>query len=281
MSPIWVRARAELRARLPSMLALALLVGLAAGVVMTTAAGARRTDTSYKRFARAYLAADMEVFPSFGPQFAQLDFDAVSKLPQVAAATRLHYIGTADQTENVAVGDSAYGVSIDRVKLLEGRLPKPDSLDEAAVSFTTAKSRHLHIGSTFRVDLPPPDSKGQPLAVTFHVVGIEASPGEFPPQLSSFGISSQSNAIHVSDGFYRSIKDKYFTLDFLLLRLKRGSADVQAVNDELNTMAGDKAQLNANLNDQAANVQRSIHLQAVALWIVGALVALIGLMVLS
>ncbi|MGZ4206121.1 MAG: hypothetical protein ACXVES_12780, partial [Actinomycetota bacterium] len=69
MSPIWVRARAELRARLPSMLALALLVGLAAGVVMTTAAGARRTDTSYKRFARAYLAADMEVFPSFGPQF--------------------------------------------------------------------------------------------------------------------------------------------------------------------------------------------------------------------
>ncbi|MGZ4120984.1 MAG: FtsX-like permease family protein, partial [Actinomycetota bacterium] len=281
MSPIWVRARAELRARLPSMLALALLVGLAAGVVMTTAAGARRTDTSYKRFARAYLAADMEVFPSFGPQFAQLDFDAVSKLPQVAAATRLHYIGTADQTENVAAGDSAYGVSIDRVKLLEGRLPKPDSLDEAAVSFTTAKSRHLHIGSTLRVDLPPPDSKGQPLAVTFHVVGIEASPGEFPPQLSSFGISSQSNAIHVSDGFFRSVKDRYFYLDFLLLRFKHGSADVQAVNDALNGMAGDKAQLNANLNDQAANVQRSIHLQAVALWIVGALVALIGLMVLS
>ncbi|MGZ4207501.1 MAG: FtsX-like permease family protein, partial [Actinomycetota bacterium] len=180
-----------------------------------------------------------------------------------------------------AAGDANYGVTVNRVKVLEGRMPRPESLDEAAVAFTAAKSRHLHLGSTLTVTLPPPDPSAQPLDVTLHVVGIVAVPGEFPPQLSSFGISTQSNAIHVSDGFFRLVKDRYFYLDFLLLRFKHGSADVQAVNDALNGMAGDKAQLNANLNDQAANVQRSIHLQAVALWIVGALVALIGLMVLS
>src|SRR5207245_968959 len=58
-------------------------------------------------------------------------------------------------------------------------------------------------------------------------------------------------------------------------------ADIPAVNAALNEMAKGKPQLNQNLGEQAANVQRSIHLQAVALWIVSGLVALIGLLVLS
>src|SRR5260221_8774102 len=57
------------------------------------------------------------------------------------------------------------------------------------------------------------------------------------------------------------------------------------MNDDLNNLAqkeaNGKPQLNQDLGAQAANVQRSIHLQAVALWIVSGLVALIGLLVLS
>jgi hypothetical protein len=40
----WLRFRAELRTRWRSALALALLVRLAGGIVLTTVAGARRTD---------------------------------------------------------------------------------------------------------------------------------------------------------------------------------------------------------------------------------------------
>jgi hypothetical protein len=72
-----------------------------------------------------------------------------------------------------------------------------------------------------------------------------------------------------------------FTLDFLLLRFKRGAADFKAVNEELNELAEGLPQLNQNLGAQAENVNRSIHLNAVALRIVAALVALIALLVLS
>jgi len=75
MTAVLTRARAELRARRASMIALTLLVGIGAATVMTLAAGARRTDTAYPRFARAYKAADVVVYPSFGSEFAILDFN--------------------------------------------------------------------------------------------------------------------------------------------------------------------------------------------------------------
>ncbi|MGP8000904.1 MAG: hypothetical protein ACLPKI_26810 [Streptosporangiaceae bacterium] len=46
MAPAWLTLRADLRQRWPSMLGLVLLIGLVGGVVLTTAAGAQRTDTA-------------------------------------------------------------------------------------------------------------------------------------------------------------------------------------------------------------------------------------------
>src|SRR5437660_2536818 len=87
MTAVLTRARAELRARRASMIALTLLVGIGAATVMTLAAGARRTDTAYPRFARAYKAADVVAYPSFGSEFAILDFNTVARLPQVVATS--------------------------------------------------------------------------------------------------------------------------------------------------------------------------------------------------
>ena len=281
MTAVLARARAELRARIPAVVALGVLLGLGAGAVMMLAAGARRTDTAYPRFARAYKAADVTIirFPSQpGNDFAQLDFSVVAKEPQVADAATLHFLATTENLQILA-GDAAYGTTVNRPKLLEGRRPRADSLDEMMVSFLLAQSNHLHVGSHVPVHFPVTFTKSLP--VTLHVVGIEASPGEFPPQISN-GTPGQGGVAHVSDALYRSLKDqRVFTFDFLLLRLKHGSADLPALNDELNRLANGLPQLNQDLNAQAANVQRSIHLQAVALWIVSGLVALIGLLVLS
>src|SRR5205807_2052892 len=49
MTAVLTRARAELRARRASMIALTLLVGIGAATVMTLAAGARRTRTASTR----------------------------------------------------------------------------------------------------------------------------------------------------------------------------------------------------------------------------------------
>ena len=61
MRAVWARARAELRGRLWSWVAIAALVGLAGGVVIAAAAGARRTDTAYPRFLATHTPADVIV----------------------------------------------------------------------------------------------------------------------------------------------------------------------------------------------------------------------------
>ena len=49
MAPVWFALRAGMRRRWRALVSLALLLGLAGGVVLTAAAGARRTDTAYPR----------------------------------------------------------------------------------------------------------------------------------------------------------------------------------------------------------------------------------------
>jgi hypothetical protein len=276
----FVRARSELRARFASMLALAILLGLGSGVVLTLAAGARRTDSSYTRFARQYLAADMLVFPPFDPSFADLNFDEVSRLPQVVASGRRQFVGVEDGTLQVIADDGGLGVTLNRIRLLEGRLPHPDSLDEAAVSFPLANERHLRVGSSFSFRVFDRQFQAA-TTVTLRIVGIEAAPGEFPPQLTS-DEPGKGGFVRISPALIDALKQKdAFVVDFLLLRFRQGAADFAAVNDELSELAGDLPQINQNLGAQAGNVERSIHLQAVALRIVAGLVTIIGLLVLS
>ena len=55
------------------------------------------------------------------------------------------------------------------------------------VSFVVAEARHLHVGGTLTTHVIPRVADagaepGPPLPVHLRVVGIEATPGEFPPQ---------------------------------------------------------------------------------------------------
>ena len=283
MTAVLMRARSELRARIKPMLALTLLVGIGGGAVMALAAGARRTDTAYPRFARAYKAADMIVYPSFGEQFASLDFKKVAALPQIAATAVQHM--TFAGTYAISADEPPYGSDLVRYKVLEGRLPHPNSIDEALIPLWLAQSHHVHVGSALTFNFATNENSTIPIVL--HIVGIEAAPGEFPPQNLSGSPSTGGTQVHISASLFKELDRKnVFHLDFLAMRLKRGAKDVTAVNDELNAMAVDAKgnhlpQLNDNLNVQAADVQRSIHLQAVALWLVAGLAALIIVLVLS
>src|SRR6266581_1751219 len=80
MTSVWMRARAELRGRWTSSLIIVLLIGLAGGVTLTAAAGARRTDTAYPRFLRATNSEDFLVsaFQSGSTLYAD-----IARLPEV------------------------------------------------------------------------------------------------------------------------------------------------------------------------------------------------------
>src|SRR5437764_1247442 len=112
---------------------------------------------------------------------------------------------------------------------------------------------------------------GQPTPVTIRVVGVEAAPGEFPPHLSV----NSSAFIRVTPATIESVAGATTPLAETLVRLRRGTADLPAFQAGLRALAGPKPQLNTIRRDQAANVQRSFHLQAVALWLVAALLAIV------
>ncbi len=82
MAMVWLWLRADVRRQWRALLGLALLLGLVGGVVLTAAAGARRTDTAYPRLLTWANAAQADVIPGNPdpPYFA-----ALARLPQVTA----------------------------------------------------------------------------------------------------------------------------------------------------------------------------------------------------
>jgi len=274
MSAILVRARSELRTR-RAWLGLALVAALGAGAVMTASVGARRTDSAYGRFDRAQRGADIVIFPEFGPGIVAPPFEQVRRLPQVATAGRMHLL--VSEPVLVVFGEAPVGTRIDRLKLLSGRLPR--ALYEVAVGFTFAERRRVHLGSRIPVRFAPsPDSPDARIRASLRVVGIEASPGEFPPQFEA-GVGT--DVAHVGPATFSALRGKVLTLKETVVRLRRGAADIPAFVTGLHRLVGGQPELNSIRSQQAANVQRSIHLQAVALWLLGGLLGLVTLGVVS
>jgi len=133
MGTLWLRLRADFRLRWRALAGLALLLGLVGGVVLTAAAGARRTDTAYPRLLQWANAAQVDISP-YGNGPAPGYYAAVARLPQVAAMWTANQYNVAvpvrhgvPDTQVVAFSspDRTLGISADRVKILQGRLFNP------------------------------------------------------------------------------------------------------------------------------------------------------------
>ena len=81
MATVWLRLRADVRLRWRALAALALLLGIIGGVVLTAAAGARRTDTAYPRLLSWANAAQVDVLAA-GTGLTGY-YAALGRLPQV------------------------------------------------------------------------------------------------------------------------------------------------------------------------------------------------------
>ncbi|MCI0345351.1 MAG: hypothetical protein L0221_07895, partial [Chloroflexi bacterium] len=88
MSAVWMRLRAELRARWRSWVGLALLAGLAGGLATAAAAGARRTHSAYPRMLEQARPHDVVVYNFPDPDIALIPPDVVEAQPEVAEAAR-------------------------------------------------------------------------------------------------------------------------------------------------------------------------------------------------
>jgi len=132
----------------------------------------------------------------------------------------------------------------------------------------------LRPGDTLRIVL---ETRGKPVPFAFRVAGMEAAAAEFPPQ-----IDTGPGHVWATPAFGRTHRTEVSeTFPQAALRLRHSTADVTAVQRELARLAHGKTPGGVPLAAQSANTEHSIHLQAVALWLVAGILGVIGAPVLG
>ena len=149
--------------------------------------------------------------------------------------------------------------------MLEGRAARPFEALEATASFLAAEQLGLKVGDTIRFHFfsaggflanarhaaSASTRSGSPLPAAepgddfeqladgpdlrFKIVGIEASPAEFPPLPADI-----SPVIHLTRAFYERYNDLVVQSPLLYTRLRRGAADLPAFERRVEQMAGDQ-----------------------------------------
>jgi hypothetical protein len=286
MAALGIRLRAELRSRWRAWFALVLLAAAAGGLLVAMAAASRRTATTFDRFLAAANAADVYVATGIAWGEKTLDLDRVARLPQVAAAERrliLAYIArsrTGRSLYNQGPGslevqvpsDGRRVATVDRPKLLHGRLPDPSRPNEALADSRSIRYMGLRLGDSttmrfasrravwgdepWRLTSDPRKTKVGPL-VRVRIVGVAAH----------WKSDVDAGYLHLTPAFYRTYGGRRLGswMEESLIRLEGGQADLPEFKAALHRLAGTS---NYGLFEPSASlprVQRSIDLQAQAL----------------
>src|SRR5436305_1660800 len=274
MRAVWRLVAHELSTRWRSWAGLALLAGLAGGVVLAAAAGARRTDTAFPRVLQASRDSDVRV-PLQGTGFGAY-YDALGRLPDVRVVAPLAGLvvaplgpgGTADLTATVAAAaDGRFGHLTEIPKLLAGRLPRPDRPGEIAVDQIGAQRLHLHVGSALAMVAATGQSLPKPARwrrLSERVVGIFVTRGSVVPVTEV----DKGPAFYASTGLTRLLGPRYAAFDGAYVTLRPGTT-VAAFSRQAQALArqfpGTGGQVFvAEESTQAAAIERSIRPQAVA-----------------
>ncbi|MGZ4127509.1 MAG: ABC transporter permease [Actinomycetota bacterium] len=301
MSAVWFHARAELRARWRAAAALAIVVGLAGGLVMAAAAGARRQDATFPKFRVAQNTAQAGIANSgvfFG--FANVDFAKAKRLPQVVDTAPFNFfIGIArtsrgkvltpigDQNPVVffASGDGRFDRVLNRMLVTQGRLSDPNAVDEVMVSYIASIQYDIHLGDTLDLTLPTFENlatSGQEGVkftgprLTLRVVGVEAQSYELPPGLGY-------PPIHMTPAFYSKYISGSPTFPAMVMKL-RSDGDIPSLIDDVQRSAlqpGGASTRVQFFNEpaNAASIRRTLHVQATALWLLALLAGIASVLI--
>lgn len=283
MSAVWLRLRAEMRSHLAATVALTLLVGIAGGVALATAAGARRTDTAFPRFLHASHAGDVLI----SPQATGLKgfYADIGRLPEVertgaAAGVFLFYVSPSGKVDPSLMTtfdsvDGRLGYAVDRPKILEGRLPDPGNPTEGLANRFLAERLHLHAGSKLRLisfrEAPPLDPSkvraSDYARVTFTITGI----GVFPTDVVPVAQLDSLPQLLATPAYFRTYADpNSLAFDGLFVRLRPG-ASVKRFHQKVDQIAARREEeiggnyFFAEEADHNARVQRAIRPQSIAL----------------
>ena len=259
------------------------LIGAASGFVGFGVTGARRTASSFSRFA---VWSDPPTVvtgglpESLGPVSDHLS--EVESLPIVADYARGDSV-LVDSVEFtpgrpvrapriivIARGVSSMAWSRSRVKVLEGTLPPPESVDQAVVDFPTADAFDLHVGDRFSLNM----SNGT--SVPIQLAAVVSSPGSFPT-VAGFAIYT----VVLPGGFVSAhplSTDPWEVSD--LLWLPRGADDLDKLQSALQGIGlADLDLTPLSVGEVGAN--KVVRLESFGLWLAAAIAAVAGIAVIA
>jgi ABC-type lipoprotein release transport system permease subunit len=287
MSAVRMRVRGDVRRRMGSLIAVALILGGLGTVAMAGVAGARRTETAYARYREATRQPEAEfVSCAGGIPFPYVDTNKVAALPGVASLSRAVYaVVTAQTPEGTTLffaPDDPFEVNmliprqtIDwRPKLLAGRYPDPTASDEVLMSWSTGrKYPRPSVGSTIDITLPSPSMLGQGgppgdgETVRVHVVGEIITPNSLKGDDVSLIATPAFLAEHPASG--------YGHCDFAVVQLSGGMAAIPAFTGQLQAI-GPAVQAGSAL-DEETFFSRATHLRVVVYQLFGFLIGFLAL----
>jgi ABC-type lipoprotein release transport system permease subunit len=271
----WLRL--ELRRRWRSLLVLALLVAVSAGVVMTSLAAARRGSSSLSRLGARTLPATVAVLANR----PGLDWDDVEKLPEVAALTRfvVDYNLAFDGLDGANVGfppaDDAMMRTIEKPVVFAGRTVDPTRADEAVVTRNFVSSYHKGVGDTVVLHLPSAQQLADWFAgedigrfdgprIRVHIVGVVVSPwiSDSPDAPGGIQISPGLAAKYPLETIGDpTARDKTQFVN-TLIRLRGGEAAIPQFREDLARLTG---RSDISVTDELAEarvIQRSISFES-------------------
>jgi hypothetical protein len=267
-------ARADVRSRWRSLVALALLAGITAGVALAAVAGARRTEAALDRLAGETRAADAIVFASQAGNLAP-DWDALEARPEVASIAPWGLLfgdldGQAGEVIFSSV-DGRWGDEVNRSVVTDGRMYDPESVDEAVVDEEAARAHDVEVGDVlpFHAYSPDQDFDGgaaQGPAVDLRVVGLTRNVGQF---LFTSGI------LMVSPGIVARYGDEMAVAENADVRLAPGGGGIDALRADVNEIVAPGTPL-LDLNAVSRRVDTTTGVEHTALLLLAAVVAVAG-----